>query len=64
MENQTNIRTTKSAIGGTVYVVESRVSGSTFSTIRKSALAFEEERITALYCSSHAMMSLQETATV
>ena len=41
MENQTNSRTTESAIGGTVYVVGSRVSDSTFSTIRKSALAFE-----------------------
>jgi hypothetical protein len=28
MENQSNSRTTKSDIGGTVYVVESRVSDS------------------------------------
>ena len=28
MENQMNSRTTESAIGGTVYVVESRVSDS------------------------------------
>lgn len=28
MENQTNSRTTESAIGGTIYVVESRVSDS------------------------------------
>jgi len=37
---------------------------STFSTIRKSTLAFEEAKITALYCRLSVMMSLQETATV
>ena len=49
MENQINSRTTKSDIGGTVYVVESRVSDSAkesaYSKLQSTQKAFQSYQI-------------------